>query len=76
MSAKKNKNKISRKDKYTLLGSMCYDRKEIECKMLTGSTQFMMPLAKDVRSQFKPNRVEARTLFCPFRAFPKLRFTL
>ena len=39
--------------------------------MWTGSTQVMMPLAKDASSQFKSNRVEVRILFCLFRAFPK-----
>ena len=35
--------------------------------------QVMMPIAKDARSQFKQNRVEARICFCPFCAFPKFR---
>ena len=47
---------------------MCFERKEIECKMQMDSMQFMMPLAEDARYQFKPNRVEARILFFPFRA--------
>ena len=61
-------NKISREDKYILLGSMWCDRKEIECKMWMGSKQFMIP---SQRMQFKPNWVEAGILFCPFRAFSK-----
>ena len=52
---------------------MCCDRKEIECKMWTGNTQFTMPSEKDTRSQSKPNQVEVRILFCPFPAFSKFR---
>ena len=32
--------------------------------------QHAMPVAKNARSQFKPNRVKERILFCLFRAFP------
>ena len=49
---------------------MCFDSKEIECKMWMGITQFMVPLAK---SQFKLNQVKARISFSPFRTFPKFR---
>ena len=33
----------SQEDKFWLLCSMCCDNKEIKCKILTGSTHFMMP---------------------------------
>ena len=75
VSQRKMKTKYleSREDNYWLLRSMCCDRKEIECKMWTGSTQFMISLAKDASSQFKQNLEEARISFCLFRAFPKFR---
>ena len=58
MSANENK----REDKYILLGSICCDRKEIECKTQTGRTQFIMALAEHAKAQFKENRVEIRSV--------------
>ena len=71
VSQRKTK-QISPEDKYILLGLICFERKEIESKIWTGSTQFIMPLAEDARWQLKQNRVEARICFCLFRAFPKI----
>ena len=77
MSANEKQNKISREDKYRLLGSTCCDRKQIESKMWWVARNSWCPsllgLAEDANSQFKKNRVEARILFYPVRTFPNCR---